>query len=97
MRGRTLVNAAVILDEAQNTTAMQMKMFLTRLGENSVMMVTGDPSQVDLPLGAKSGLVEALHVLRDVPGIVTVRFGEKDVVRHPLVGRIVAAYDANPN
>ncbi|MFZ2102227.1 MAG: PhoH family protein, partial [Oricola sp.] len=94
MRGRTLVNAAVILDEAQNTTPMQMKMFLTRLGENSMMMVTGDPTQVDLPLGHKSGLVEALHVLRDVPGIVMVRFGEKDVVRHPLVGRIVAAYEA---
>jgi len=97
MRGRTLTNAAVILDEAQNTTSMQMKMFLTRLGENSVMMVTGDPSQVDLPLGAKSGLVEALQILRDVPGIVTVRFNEKDVVRHPLVGRIVAAYDRNPD
>ena len=95
MRGRTLANAAVILDEAQNTTSMQMKMFLTRLGENSVMMVTGDPSQIDLPLGAKSGLVEALHVLRDVPGIVSVRFNEKDVVRHPLVGRIVAAYDSS--
>ncbi|GAB4360450.1 MAG: PhoH family protein [Oricola sp.] len=95
MRGRTLANAAVILDEAQNTTSMQMKMFLTRLGENSVMMVTGDPSQIDLPLGTRSGLVEALHVLRDVPGIVTVRFNEKDVVRHPLVGRIVAAYDAS--
>jgi len=97
MRGRTLTNAAVILDEAQNTTSMQMKMFLTRLGENSVMMVTGDPSQVDLPLGAKSGLVEALQILHDVPGIVTVRFNEKDVVRHPLVGRIVAAYDRNPD
>ena len=93
MRGRTLTNAAVILDEAQNTSTMQMKMFLTRLGENSVMIVTGDPSQIDLPLGAKSGLVEALRVLGDVPGIVTVRFGEKDVVRHPLVAKIVAAYD----
>ena len=93
MRGRTLANAAVILDEAQNTTTMQMKMFLTRLGENSTMIVTGDPSQVDLPLGAKSGLVEALHVLRDVSGIVTVRFTETDVVRHPLVAKIVSAYD----
>ncbi|MCI5077891.1 PhoH family protein [Oricola sp.] len=93
MRGRTLTNAAVILDEAQNTTSMQMKMFLTRLGENSRMMVTGDPSQVDLPLGAKSGLVEAMQVLDGVAGIVTVRFGEKDVVRHPLVAKIVAAYE----
>ena len=93
MRGRTLANSAVILDEAQNTTTMQMKMFLTRLGENSHMIVTGDPSQIDLPPGAKSGLVEALQVLRDVDGIVTVRFGEADVVRHALVARIVAAYD----
>ncbi|TCD16740.1 PhoH family protein [Oricola cellulosilytica] len=93
MRGRTLSNAAVILDEAQNTTTMQMKMFLTRLGENSRMMVTGDPSQIDLPLGAKSGLVEALGVLKDVDGIVTVRFNEGDVVRHPLVAKIVSAYD----
>jgi phosphate starvation-inducible protein PhoH and related proteins len=95
MRGRTLANAAVILDEAQNTTTMQMKMFLTRLGENSRMMVTGDPSQIDLPPGAKSGLVEALHVLREVSGVVTVRFNEKDVVRHPLVAKIVSAYDNN--
>jgi phosphate starvation-inducible PhoH-like protein len=94
MRGRTLSNAAVILDEAQNTTAMQMKMFLTRLGENARMIVTGDPSQIDLPRGVKSGLVEALHVLRGVEGVVTVRFRDTDVVRHPLVSRIVAAYDA---
>ncbi|WP_421854791.1 PhoH family protein [Oricola sp.] len=93
MRGRTLANSAVILDEAQNTTTMQMKMFLTRLGENSHMIVTGDPSQIDLPPGAKSGLVEALQVLRGVDGIVTVRFGEADVVRHALVARIVSAYD----
>jgi phosphate starvation-inducible PhoH-like protein len=94
MRGRTLANAAVILDEAQNTTAMQMKMFLTRLGENSRMIVTGDPSQIDLPPGQVSGLIESLNVLRDVSGIVTVRFKETDVVRHPLVARIVSAYDA---
>ncbi len=94
MRGRTLSNAAVILDEAQNTTAMQMKMFLTRLGENARMIVTGDPSQIDLPRGAKSGLVEALHILKGVEGVVTVRFRDTDVVRHPLVARIVAAYDA---
>jgi phosphate starvation-inducible PhoH-like protein len=93
MRGRTLSNAAVILDEAQNTTSMQMKMFLTRLGENARMIVTGDPSQVDLPPGQKSGLIEALAILRDVDGIITVRFNETDVVRHELVARIVTAYD----
>lgn len=93
MRGRTLNNAVVILDEAQNTTPMQMKMFLTRLGENGRMIVTGDPSQIDLPPNTRSGLVEALQVLRDVEGIVTVRFTEKDVVRHPLVAAIVDAYD----
>ncbi|WP_404935017.1 MULTISPECIES: PhoH family protein [unclassified Nitratireductor] len=93
MRGRTLANSVVILDEAQNTTPMQMKMFLTRLGENARMIVTGDPSQIDLPPNTKSGLVEALEVLGDVSGIVTVRFDEKDVVRHPLVAAIVRAYD----
>ncbi|MCR4268740.1 PhoH family protein [Nitratireductor sp. ZSWI3] len=93
MRGRTLANSVVILDEAQNTTPMQMKMFLTRLGENARMIVTGDPSQIDLPPNTRSGLVEALEVLADVPGIVTVRFDEKDVVRHPLVAAIVKAYD----
>jgi phosphate starvation-inducible PhoH-like protein len=94
MRGRTLANAAVILDEAQNTTSMQMKMFLTRLGENSRMIVTGDPSQIDLPRGVKSGLVEALQLLNGVEGISIVRFKDTDVVRHPLVGRIVRAYDS---
>lgn len=94
MRGRTLANAAIILDEAQNTTTMQMKMFLTRLGENARMIVTGDPSQIDLPRGARSGLVDALSILKSVEGVVTVRFSSSDVVRHPLVGRIVAAYDA---
>nr|WP_188823516.1 PhoH family protein [Brucella endophytica] len=93
MRGRTLAHAAVILDEAQNTTSMQMKMFLTRLGENARMIVTGDPSQIDLPPGQKSGLVDALRILSDVSGIVTVRFTEKDVVRHPLVAAIVTAWD----
>jgi phosphate starvation-inducible protein PhoH and related proteins len=93
MRGRTLANAAVILDEAQNTTPMQMKMFLTRLGENARMMVTGDPSQIDLPGNVRSGLVEALSVLKDVETIVTVRFDDTDVVRHPLVAEIVRAYD----
>jgi len=94
MRGRTLANAYVILDEAQNTTPMQMKMFLTRLGENSRMAVTGDLTQVDLPSGARSGLAEALDVLDGVEGVGVVRFGAGDVVRHALVARIVAAYDA---
>ncbi len=93
MRGRTLKNAVVILDEAQNTTPMQMKMFLTRLGEHGRMIVTGDPSQIDLPPNTTSGLIQALRVLDGVPGIVTVRFDETDVVRHPLVAEIVAAYD----
>ena len=93
MRGRTLSNAVVILDEAQNTTAMQMKMFLTRLGENSRMIVTGDPSQVDLPSGQISGLAEATKLLADVEGIGHATFTADDVVRHELVSRIVAAYD----
>ena len=93
MRGRTLSNAFVILDEAQNTTSMQMKMFLTRLGENSRMVVNGDESQIDLPRGTVSGLVEAMRVLRGVKGIGHARFTADDVVRHELVGRIVAAYD----
>ena len=94
MRGRTLANSYVILDEAQNTTPVQMKMFLTRLGENSRMAITGDPSQVDLPLGAKSGLVDALDVLGGVKEVSTVRFTDADVVRHPLVTRVVKAYNA---
>lgn len=95
MRGRTLANAVVILDEAQNTTSMQMKMFLTRLGENSKMIVTGDPTQVDLPRGEKSGLVEAIGLLDGVEGVHISRFNDKDVVRHALVGRIVRAYEAD--
>ena len=94
MRGRTLSNAVVILDEAQNTTSMQMKMFLTRLGENSRMIVTGDPSQIDLPRGERSGLVEALNLLDGVEGIHITRFSDRDVVRHALVARIVRAYEA---
>jgi phosphate starvation-inducible protein PhoH and related proteins len=94
MRGRTLAHAFVILDEAQNTTAMQMKMFLTRLGDGSRMVVTGDPTQVDLPPQTRSGLVDALDAIDGVEGMSVVRFGEKDVVRHPLVGRIVGAYEA---
>jgi phosphate starvation-inducible PhoH-like protein len=93
MRGRTLSNAAVILDEAQNTTSMQMKMMLTRLGENSRMVVTGDPSQVDLPPGQTSGLAEAVRLLDGVEGIAHVPFTSADVIRHELVARIVEAYD----
>ena len=95
MRGRTLANAAVILDEAQNTTSMQMKMFLTRLGEGSKMIVTGDPSQIDLPGGMVSGLEEAVRLLDGVKGIEAVRFTSGDVVRRDLVARIVEAYDAS--
>ena len=93
MRGRTLANAFVILDEAQNTTPQQMKMFLTRLGEGSRMVVTGDPTQVDLPNGATSGLADALSILKGVKGIGQVRFEAGDIVRHALVGRIVQAYE----
>jgi phosphate starvation-inducible PhoH-like protein len=93
MRGRTLANAAVILDEAQNTTAMQMKMFLTRLGENSRMIVTGDPSQIDLPPGQTSGLDEAVGLISSLKDVAHVAFSASDVVRHELVSRIVAAYD----
>ena len=93
MRGRTLANAFVILDEAQNTTSMQMKMFLTRLGEGSKMAVTGDPSQIDLPGAMKSGLEEAIGLLDGVPGIEAIRFSGADVVRRDLVARIVEAYD----
>jgi phosphate starvation-inducible PhoH-like protein len=97
MRGRTLANAFIILDEAQNTTPTQMKMFLTRMGENSRMAVTGDLSQVDLPLGARSGLRDALETLGNVEGATFVTFTEVDVVRHPLVTRIVRAYNAFEN
>ena len=93
MRGRTLTNAAIILDEAQNTTTMQMKMFLTRLGEGSKMFVNGDPSQIDLPPGVKSGLMEAVGVLDGVPGIEAIRFLNGDIVRRDLVQKIVEAYD----
>ena len=95
MRGRTLDDAFVILDEAQNTTQAQMKMFLTRLGFGSKMIITGDTSQIDLPKGAKSGLVEAERVLMDVSGISFVHLEQADVVRHPLVGRIIEAYGKN--
>ena len=93
MRGRTLSNAFVVLDEAQNATSMQMKMFLTRLGEGSRMAITGDMSQVDLPRGVLSGLIEAERILRNVEGIGFTRFTTKDVVRHPMVAKIIEAYD----
>nr|WP_246881225.1 PhoH family protein [Acidovorax sp. JG5] len=94
MRGRTLNNAFVILDEAQNTTPEQMKMFLTRIGFGAKAVVTGDVSQIDLPKGAMSGLIDAERVLKRVKGIAVTRFTSADVVRHPLVARIVDAYDA---
>ncbi|WP_460479097.1 PhoH family protein [Comamonas humi] len=94
MRGRTLNNAFIILDEAQNTTPEQMKMFLTRIGFGAKAVVTGDVSQIDLPKGAMSGLIDAEHVLKRVNGIAVSRFASVDVVRHPLVARIVDAYDA---
>jgi phosphate starvation-inducible PhoH-like protein len=93
MRGRTLSNSVIILDEAQNTTEVQMKMFLTRLGHNSRMIVTGDLSQVDLPKGTPSGLQDAITTLEGVRGVGIINFTERDVVRHPLVSRIVRAYE----
>ncbi len=95
MRGRTLANAYVILDEAQNTTPAQTKMFMTRLGENARMVITGDLSQIDLPEGVTSGLAEAAEILRGVRGVSFVHFTARDVVRHPLVSRIVDAYEAH--
>lgn len=97
MRGRTLSNAFVILDEAQNTTPVQMKMLLTRLGFGSTCVITGDVTQIDLPRGVESGLSHALKVLRSVNGIATVHFTDEDVVRHPLVSRIIQAYDHDEN
>ena len=94
MRGRTLNDAVIILDEAQNTTKHQMKMFLTRMGMNSRMIVTGDLTQVDLPRTTQSGLLQALKILRGVDGIGVIEYGKKDIVRHPLVQRIVDAYEA---
>lgn len=97
MRGRTLNHAFVILDEAQNTTPEQMKMFLTRIGFGSKAVITGDPSQVDLPRGHKSGLAHSLSVLSSIQGIAISQFTSKDVVRHPLVARIIDAYEAAEN
>ena len=95
MRGRTLNNAFIILDEAQNTTREQMKMFLTRIGFGSTAVITGDATQIDLPRGSHSGLTHVSNILEDVEGISFTWFGNKDVVRHPLVQRIVAAYDVH--
>jgi len=94
MRGRTLSDAFIILDEAQNTTSEQMKMFLTRIGFHSKVIVTGDITQTDLPAGKKSGLAEAVNLLRDIPGIGVVELTGKDIVRHELVQKIVEAYEA---
>lgn len=93
MRGRTLNDAVIILDEAQNTTRHQMKMFLTRLGMNGKMIITGDTTQIDLPRTVQSGLLQALHILRGVKGIGVIEYEKKDIVRHPLVQRIVEAYN----
>lgn len=95
MRGRTLSNAFIILDEAQNTTKEQMKMFLTRMGEGSKTVVTGDVTQIDLPEGKKSGLIHAIGILKNVEGIAVCRLSDKDVVRHPMVMRIIRAYEAD--
>jgi phosphate starvation-inducible protein PhoH and related proteins len=94
MRGRTLSNAFVVLDEAQNATTMQMKMFLTRLGEGSRMVITGDRTQIDLPRGVSSGLADAERIIKGVRGVSFNYFTSKDVVRHPLVARIIEAYEA---
>jgi phosphate starvation-inducible PhoH-like protein len=98
MRGRTLNDAAVILDEGQNATVPQMKMFLTRMGQNARIVVTGDITQVDLPTGTKSGLADAVERLKDIPGAATVWLDRSDIIRHPLVQAIVNAYEASePN
>jgi len=94
MRGRTLSDAVVILDEAQNTTSAQLKMFLTRMGMNTKMIVTGDTTQIDLPHSVRSGLIEALGLLKDIKGIGFIELTKKDIVRHKLVTRIVEAYES---
>ena len=93
MRGRTLNDAVVILDEAQNTTIPQLKMFLTRMGMNTKMVITGDMTQIDLPHSTQSGLVNAIHVLKDIQGISFIEMDKGDIVRHRLVTRIVEAYE----
>ena len=96
MRGRTLNDAVVILDEAQNTTPAQIKMFLTRMGMNTKMIITGDITQIDLPHSQKSGLIDALHILKEVDDIAVIHFNQKDIVRHKLVTKIVQAYEKRP-
>jgi phosphate starvation-inducible PhoH-like protein len=95
MRGRTLHNSFIILDEAQNTTRMQMKMFLTRLGATSKSIITGDITQIDLPTNEVSGLIDAIHILKNISGIEFVTFNDEDVVRHKLVKDIIKAYGDN--
>ena len=95
MRGRTLKNSFAILDEAQNATETQIKMFLTRIGENTKLVINGDPSQIDLPNKKQSGLIRAQNILRDIKEISIVNFDHKDVIRHPLVTKIVKAYQKN--
>ena len=97
MRGRTLDNAVIILDEAQNTTSNHMKMFVTRLGFNSKMIITGDVTQIDLSYREKSGLIEATEILRNIPGVSIVTFNRFDVMRHPLVSKIIARYEEKQN
>ena len=96
MRGRTLNEAFIILDEAQNTTVAQMKMFLTRMGNGSKIVVAGDTTQIDLPKGTNSGLFDAIHRLKNVKGIAFARLTDEDIVRHPLVQKIVLAYETTP-
>jgi phosphate starvation-inducible PhoH-like protein len=95
MRGRTLNDAVIILDEAQNTSKPQIKMFMTRLGMSAKMIITGDITQIDLPPSQQSGLIHALGILKNIPGIAHIEFGKKDIVRHKLVQRIVEAYENN--
>ncbi len=95
MRGRTLSNAFVILDEAQNTTIVQMKMFLSRIGENSKTVIAGDSTQIDLPKSVESGFTHALEILKNIDGIGFHKFGNKDIVRHSLVSKILSCYDSN--
>ena len=97
MRGRTLKNCFAILDEAQNATQTQIKMFLTRIGENSKLVVNGDPSQIDLPNKNQSGLIQSQNILKDVKEISIINFDHNDVIRHPLVTKIVEAYKKNTN
>jgi phosphate starvation-inducible PhoH-like protein len=96
MRGRTLSDAIIILDEAQNTSVQQIKMFLTRMGMNAKMIITGDITQIDLPPSQQSGLIHAMRILKNIPGIAQIEFGKMDIVRHKLVQRIVEAYEKEP-